>query len=824
MSKLVFALIALAFLVAFTSAETCYDKLRKVNSYTSLKTCMGEAPFVKTDALSIVKTLKRTVPSYVLTGISHNSPEPRFPLQIDLLGELNKIEEKINQGAFTTDLSFQEAITELFVPLRDAHTGYYKPAPYRFTSFVLPVAIRHFVNETSNKQEFRLWVPQPDLVANYTQIYGTAPFPSLLNLDDYRLTKIDNQDALSYLTEFATQKLALTRDANARFNLAVHGYGNGLGYWAWRGQRSLSIPNNEIATLLLESVKDSSADALTLSMHFLGLYTSAKSSSLSSSSSPSPLFSSESKQKIGSGLDDVAAHMTHTLSVLSGVSFAEQKRRLASSLLLPHNTQSSSSAASPSSPLFASEDVSFHQLPSHPEIGVLKITGFLSSTKAFATTVQNGLAYHMAHGGKKLILDLIGNGGGDICLGYSLARFLFPHLTLQQHRVIAGRYDLVSSDLFATFARLASDYAMQNPDKVTCYNDPELGFYFSPCIWVGAEQQNLFSTSSWMTEGPQYTRGGVSQAYSVPLHESCEWEFAQWLAPGTVFPGFSADDILLISDGLCGSTCAVFSSFVQMSGLAKTLVMGGFHEDRLAQFFAFPGGEVEDVTFIRGAAEKFNYTGDLLPPALPQADSLFRFAIREVYPWNGNTVTPLEFVFVPSHFKRGYLYNCSFDNFDMVYNQNIDLFDKCTNALNNTCTVDHGRGLRRCENEHYSDTCAVQYCDAGFMAGNTQDPQSCIPCPAGTYRTQSMSIFECLPCANANSISSHGSVKYTGGSDTEICPVDVSSGLMGTQLGLTVAGTFLGGGLICALVAFCLTRRAFRTSEPINTNDYMRQA
>ena len=90
--------------------------------------------------------------------------------------------------------------------------------------------------------------------------------------------------------------------------------------------------------------------------------------------------------------------------------------------------------------------------------GVLQITTFEPKNHSiFINTIQNGLLFFKENLVQQLIIDLSQNGGGDICLGYSLFRSLFPN-----ENPIVGSYDMKSSQLFELFANAGASLLHQN--------------------------------------------------------------------------------------------------------------------------------------------------------------------------------------------------------------------------------------------------------------------------------------------------------------------------------------------------------------------------
>jgi hypothetical protein len=61
-------------------------------------------------------------------------------------------------------------------------------------------------------------------------------------------------------------------------------------------------------------------------------------------------------------------------------------------------------------------------------------------------------------------------------------------------------------------------------------------------------------------------------------------------------------EMLLLSNGYCGSACAVFAAHLLEVDNAKSLVFGGVYGIGQQQFFSFPGGEVVDISILEQEA------------------------------------------------------------------------------------------------------------------------------------------------------------------------------------------------------------------------------
>jgi len=192
-----------------------------------------------------------------------------------------------------------------------------------------------------------------------------------------------------------------------------------------------------------------------------------------------------------------------------------------------------------------------------------------------------------------------------------------------------GTYDIIHSRLADTLIKATT---LQNRSDIDL---------FSPQFWFNSQRQP-YNDSSWYSPGLHHTRGGIKGSYSQRTYHACD--FVQ------VYPRHNFTKILILSDGLCGSTCAVFATHLDEVDKVETVALGGLYKQPM-QYFSFPGGEVVDMDFIAYVLDALNLTNASIPgvpPPLP-SDSTFRWAMLEIYPWlHGKGFLPLEFLYRPA--------------------------------------------------------------------------------------------------------------------------------------------------------------------------------
>ena len=117
--------------------------------------------------------------------------------------------------------------------------------------------------------------------------------------------------------------------------------------------------------------------------------------------------------------------------------------------------------------------------------------------------------------------------------------------------------------------------------------------------------------------------------FLVPVHGR-----SQTVLSGAEFPfkmgtpAFVPSNITIVTHGMCGSTCALFTDHASLYEHVKTVVVG-VHEPANQQVTSFPGLQVLEDSEIMNEIEAANITGDLVPQRF--VGGTWRACVREIY-------------------------------------------------------------------------------------------------------------------------------------------------------------------------------------------------
>lgn len=128
--------------------------------------------------------------------------------------------------------------------------------------------------------------------------------------------------------------------------------------------------------------------------------------------------------------------------------------------------------------------------------------------------------------------------------------------------------------------------------------------------------------------------------------------------------------MILLTHGMCGSTCAITASHLGLWDEVRSVVVGGIETEESQQYFSFPGGEVNETPFFYSSLDELHQDTmnqtcvDCLAPRQLITSAQFRLAVREGYGPLPNKTTnshvdeevfdttlPLEYTYFPADIR-----------------------------------------------------------------------------------------------------------------------------------------------------------------------------
>ncbi|KAH6645224.1 hypothetical protein BKA67DRAFT_498353, partial [Truncatella angustata] len=260
----------------------------------------------------------------------------------------------------------------------------------------------------------------------------------------------------------------------------------------------------------------------------------------------------------------------------------------------------------PSDPVVLSSDqvVSGYFLDGDFEdVGVLVMNSFSPDDPVeFQEKVQEFLEAAVDAGIKKLVLDVQLNGGGYIFQGYDTFRQLFPDIV--QKGTGRWRRSAGFSAIAQVFSAACKDYEPLTASEdliYTCesvwnwrydldFNDDNFRSFEDKFGPVNFDGDNFTDVMQWNFSNPVDT---INTTFGIGYDVTGYGTRRNF----TTRPFGGPENIVLLLDGYCASTCTLFSQFLKWDAGVKSIAMGGRPK----------AGAIEGVGGIKGS-QSFSFS------------------------------------------------------------------------------------------------------------------------------------------------------------------------------------------------------------------------
>ncbi|KAF7186685.1 Peptidase S41 family protein ustP [Pseudocercospora fuligena] len=212
--------------------------------------------------------------------------------------------------------------------------------------------------------------------------------------------------------------------------------------------------------------------------------------------------------------------------------------------------------------------IKLHYLPSarFPDVAVLQVASFKvhHNVSNYVAATEQMLQQAVTQGKTKLIIDLSDNNGGDVDVGLKLFRLLFPNQDVYSATRFRahGLVDIMGQIFARSFA------PGQAPIDLTIL----------PHDAVNPAQAHVFQSWDELYGPHEYQGTNMSHLYAVSdLHATSTLPFVH---KSRAF--FQARDMVMLTNGRCSSTCALFAQQLHRHGV-RAVTFGGRPRHGFAQ-------------------------------------------------------------------------------------------------------------------------------------------------------------------------------------------------------------------------------------------------
>ncbi|KAL9558982.1 hypothetical protein MBANPS3_000637 [Mucor bainieri] len=572
----------------------------KTASFQDAKACLDYFKYDKDIAQQTVDTVRKvTNELYVFNDVAASPPTVEG-LAITAVNISYGLDLILKED-WKSDREFQEAVALLLDKVQDAHLSY-SPFCYRQFIFWQPIQLNALLR---NKR----------LVANVAYVKNDVWPEAKESWVGCEVTEIDGSEAMDMIVNYAVNNNGESKDANTCFNNIMntksyfHGWDDGaddLGYHRFLPAQefhnyTMRCPKS--GTLPIQEEYD---EPFTVQVPWIAQVPP----NFQTADNYWSTFCQSAHQNDHKNITRRTIHYDlHELKTIhEGEVFALNSDGV---------TVASNAVGNSRGPY-----IEFIQLTGENEkVGVIDIQSFSIASEdrqAFTDDFVAGLENFEAKGVEKIILDLSSNGGGDAC---------------------AGEF------LISTFFNSTPDYP----------SDVKYSPFLERVIEKAYEQENTkwldykssgFDGSSWFTKTKEYTRGKNTVKFSQPVTLSCDGWQDTISTKKFHNTKWKSSDVLILSDGRCGSTCAIVASRLRLSHQVPAMGLGGIRGNRM-QFASFPGGESDRLSSFLMDLEILDMANDPDAPAPFPERADMGWTFREVYKpsssFNGQETDLLEY-------------------------------------------------------------------------------------------------------------------------------------------------------------------------------------
>ncbi|KAH9880018.1 hypothetical protein J1614_002043 [Plenodomus biglobosus] len=229
----------------------------------------------------------------------------------------------------------------------------------------------------------------------------------------------------------------------------------------------------------------------------------------------------------------------------------------------------------------------------YEDIAVLSIPSYNSpDVQSFQNTMRDFIRKSQAAGKTKMIFDMRGNGGGNAILGYDTFKHFYPQATQEpfggmRFRAnnalnIAGKItqDFLARRTYAQRNKTAFEGAFGQGTTEADIFQFTAGFNYQHQLDI----ENKAFESWEQLFGPDQSNGDrFTTTLRYNFSDSVSTTYAGFSVIGfgenaneTQTPQpFQAQDMVMLHDGMCSSTCAIASELLKNQGGVRTIAIGG---------------------------------------------------------------------------------------------------------------------------------------------------------------------------------------------------------------------------------------------------------
>jgi hypothetical protein len=507
--------------------------------------CLKSVPISTTDAGTTITALKKMVEFQSTISYLKDPPQGWPNEKVDIIAGLNDIGTKVSSGGYTNEYDFENDIAALFVKVHDGHLN--------FNGMAFAGAFRW-----RRDKQIALISASKD-GSELPKIWALGDFNKTnANFQPSAITHVNGQEIAQFLN--TETQLNSYHDPDTRYNAMFFMQpAESFGYFT--NPRFYPGPTTSVRfengttrnyTTTATVVEAKPWSYISDPQSFYETYVEPTTSSLR--------LKARDPNALPYHLENPRDHsFQNAFSIQQG----------SVPLLYPRPFVAHSASAVPLAGYFINT--------AQGQIGVLVVQTFNTAddvgAREFQRVIQRYIAEAKARGVAKHIIDVRTNGGGKVLSGYDMYLQFFPSQKPQTQSRWRGHR---ASELFGS--------SVSSFGAVTTVNAELFTSPFSNDAWLSAD---LTDVPDWNAMYPpaRFHNDTFTALLRYNLSDPLQTS-NQRLAVGIVPTGygirnnftedpFRAEDLMILSDGICASTCSIFVELMVQQSKVRTLAIGG---------------------------------------------------------------------------------------------------------------------------------------------------------------------------------------------------------------------------------------------------------
>lgn len=516
--------------------------------------CLDSVPFNATSGKALIAGIRPYINwQSTLTQLKNPPAEYAEKVQppIDIFGGLDEIDAKIDSGGFISEYDFGWSLYTLIQSAHDGHFSYIPDIVASIMNFGRRVPL---VSVSADGKQLPAVFAYADILGNQFKNISYTPSP---------VAQIDDTDAVEWLENWSQIGSLQDRDAlynNVFYELAqvsLGGSGSGTGTFTGGGRGRYVYPGDTTTLKFANGTEYTMQNYARILINFRNVTSGEE----------------LARKWISYGANSAQAHAQSVDT--------DDSHQISTAAL---NTASGEAPGYPVAVVPGPGNLIngfFIEGPGYEDVAVLSVPNFVGSSSAeigFQETTREFIPKALAAGKTKLIIDLQANGGGTILQGYDLFKQLFPDEDpyganrFRAHEAI----DLIGK----SYSAMASRAPRNGGENYTIEDAQTSWFDYHTDMTVDGKPFSSWEEKYGPQEvnGDQYTtlaRWNLSDTFITFFSGGINITGYGPLANYTGAPKFKPENIVILTDGYCASTCTIFTELLTQQTGVKTIAMGG---------------------------------------------------------------------------------------------------------------------------------------------------------------------------------------------------------------------------------------------------------